>query len=65
MPELTLTRVGTVGGARKYVLKDDDGYERRFMVSECERAVDGDDGFEALRRAVARYWAEKGRTPHG
>lgn len=63
--ELTLTRVGTVGGARKYVLTDGDGYERRFIIGECERAVDGDDGAAALRRAVGRYWAEKGKTPHG
>jgi hypothetical protein len=65
MPELTLTHVGTVGGVRKYVLKDDEAYERRFTVSAAERAVDGDDGFEAMRRAVGRYWAEKGKAPHG
>ena len=55
---LTLTHAGKVGEADKYTLTDD-GYEHRFIVSNVEKKVDGDEEQSAIRRAVERYKAAK------
>ena len=60
---MKLERLPKVGDADFYVLTDHEGKQKRFVVSNCERAVMGaEKAFtEALRRA-SRYLSPDGEA---